>query len=224
MAPRVEPPGLYLRTASARHPHPMVPMHSLNVETTLIALAVWSLGACTEQRDSASDSSFDSGSAKALPAADSQTAGAATTGWTVTPSGIGPIRVGMRLDEVTRVAGNVAPPPGGGCDYVRPHGLAPGVSVMLSHGTVARVDVDSAGIRTASGVGVGDSASRVNALYAGRSTRSPHKYVPGAEYLTVSGPSPADSSNRIVFEIENGRVARYRSGRVPEVEWVERCG
>jgi len=26
------------------------------------------------------------------------------------------------------------------------------------------------------------------------------------------------------FEIEAGRVTRFRSGRLPEVAWVERCG
>jgi hypothetical protein len=95
---------------------------------------------------------------------------------------------------------------------------------MLAGGRVARVDVDSAGVQSDAGVSVGDSASRVSAAYAGRVTAMPHKYVQGGQYLTVRSASPADSALRIVFESEAGRITRFRSGKVPEVEFVERCG
>jgi len=145
--------------------------------------------------------------------------------WAVSPSGIGTVRVGASLDELKTAAGDVTVPAAGGdCHYVRGGSLPSGVSVMLARNVVARVDIDSGGVTTAEGVGVGDPDSRVNDAYAGRVTAMPHKYVQGAQYLTVKGASPADSAHRIVFEVENGRVARFRAGRVPEVEWVERCG
>jgi hypothetical protein len=95
---------------------------------------------------------------------------------------------------------------------------------MFARGRVARIDVASAGVTSDAGIAVGDSAARVTEAYAGRVTTPPHKYVPGGQYLTVRSTSPADSARRMVFETENGRVTRFRSGRVPEVEWVERCG
>ena len=95
---------------------------------------------------------------------------------------------------------------------------------MLASGVVARVDVDSAGIRTDAGITVGDSSAAVMRAYDGRISATPHKYVTGGEYLTVRPAVSTDSTLRIVFEAESGRVTRYRSGRVPEVEWVERCG
>jgi hypothetical protein len=145
--------------------------------------------------------------------------------WAVSPSGIGTVRIGASLDELKTTAGDVTVPAAGGdCQYVRGGSLPSGVSVMLARNVVARVDIDSSGVTTAEGVGVGDPASRVNEVFAGRVTAMPHKYVQGAQYLTVKGASPADSAHRIVFEVENGRVARFRAGRVPEVEWVERCG
>jgi hypothetical protein len=149
-----------------------------------------------------------------------------TSAWTVTPSGIGPIRVGMTVEDLRRVGGDVQLPSGAGaeCAYVRPQSAPPGVSVMIARGSVTRVDVDSAGVQSDAGVAVGDSASRVSQLYAGRVTTTPHKYVQGGQYLTVRSPSPQDSALRIVFESEGGRVTRFRSGRTPEVEWVERCG
>lgn len=70
----------------------------------------------------------------------------------------------------------------------------------------------------------GDTSSRVTEAYAGRVTVKPHKYVQGGQYLSVRPASPQDSTRRIVFETENGRVTRFRSGRLPEVDWVERCG
>ena len=95
---------------------------------------------------------------------------------------------------------------------------------MLAGGRVARVDVDSAGVRSDAGVSVGDTSTSVLQAYAGRVTTMAHKYVQGGEYLIVRPSSPSDSTLRIVFESEAGRITRYRSGRVPQVEWVERCG
>ena len=148
-----------------------------------------------------------------------------TSTWTVTANGIGAIRVGMSIRDLREVAGDVpSANPTAECSYVRPGATPPGVLVMLARGQVARVDVDSTGVPSDAGVAVGDSAARVTAAYAGRVTSTPHKYVPGGQYLTVKPTSPADSARRMVFETENGRVTRFRSGRVPEVEWVERCG
>lgn len=149
----------------------------------------------------------------------------APAGFVVSADAAGPIRVGMSLDELRSAAGTLTPPPNATaeCAYVHPASAPAGVLVMLAKGVVARIDVDSAGVATAEGVGVGDSASKVNDAYAGRVSVTPHKYVPGGQYLTVKPAAPRDTL-RIVFESEDGRITRYRVGRVPEVEWVERCG
>ncbi len=183
--------------------------------------ATWSVVACAERAGSANDSAAQSQSTRVdTPAS---TAGASPATWVVTPSGIGPVRVGMHANDLSTVAGNVGAVPSDDCAYVRPDSLPAGVSLMLVRGEIARVDVDSAGVPTAEGASVGDPASRLEELYTGRTTTTPHKYVSGAQYVSVRGAAPSDS-NRIVFEVENGRVTRYRAGRVPEVEWVERCG
>ena len=66
--------------------------------------------------------------------------------------------------------------------------------------------------------------AKVGEAYGARVTTTPHKYVTGGHYLTVRALSPVDSALRMVFESEAGRIVRYRSGHVPEVEFVERCG
>lgn len=148
---------------------------------------------------------------------------------TVTPLGIGPLRAGMTLAEADAAVGGALAEPaaaaaGSTCTYVAWPGGPPGVRVMLEDGRVARVDVDSGAVATDAGVRVGDDAARVRTAYAGRIAESPHKYVPGALYLTVTPAAPADSAHRLVFEVEDGRVARYRAGSRPAVEYVEGCG
>ena len=195
---------------------------------SLLVAAFTLICGCSVERNGAS--TRDSGTAAELPKSPAADSGATTSpapgdAWTVTPAGIGPVRVGMSVDDLRR-ATEVTLPAGGlaSCTYVRPSGAPPGVSVMLASGQVARIDVDSSGVRTDAGISVGDSAARIGQAYAGRVTTRPHKYVSGGEYLIVKAASPADSTLRIVFESEGGRITRLRSGRAPEVEWVERCG
>lgn len=144
------------------------------------------------------------------------------TGWAVGFRGAAPAQVGTPL--AAAAAALRATPDTvaarGGCGYLR-HPF-PGVMVMVNEGRVARVDVDSAGIRTAEGAAVGDAEARVRELYAGRVTESPHKYTDG-RYLTVTPQAAADSALRLVFETDGAKVVRYRAGRMPEVEWVEGC-
>ena len=193
-------------------------------------LLIVSASCSAETRRSGSDtarSGPDSAAtaATASPETPSQSPSDANATWIVTPHGIGAIRIGMTVDELRRAIGDFpVANPTADCSYIRPTSAPLGVSVMLARGQVARVDVDSAGVRTDSGVAVGDSAAKIAAAYGARMTATPHKYVPGGQYLTVRSTSPADSLRRMVFETENGRVTRFRTGRVPEVEWIERCG
>jgi len=198
---------------------------------SIFTLAALVGAACsTDQKtsDTAASAPPDSPSAR-IPPRSADTPGATATdtshGWTATFGGVGPVRVGMSADDLRRVAGDFPPPKDGTqCAYVHPASAPAGVVVMLARGQVARVDVDSAGTRTEAGVGVGDSTARVNDAYAGRVAATPHKYVQGGQYLTARAASPADASLRIVFETDSGHVTRYRTGRTPEVDWVERCG
>ena len=193
-----------------------------------LVVAVLVAAACTTEKNAGSAGDTVASAQPASPSVDSAVAPApsdSTSPWTVTPSGLGPIRVGMTATDLQRVGGDSKlPAKGAECAYVRPASVPPGVSIMLARGEVARVDVDSAGVLSDAGVAVGDSTLRVTQAYVGRVTVTPHKYVQGGQYLTVRSPSPQDSLLRIVFEAEGGRVTRFRSGRVPEVEWVERCG
>jgi hypothetical protein len=146
------------------------------------------------------------------------------TDMTVTEYGVGPIRAGMTVAQVAQaMGGGFAAPKGGtaGCTYAVLTKAPPGLAVMLQDGKVARVDVRSGTTPTAAGARIGDTEARIKSLYADRVTTTPHKYVQGGHYLTVT---PADNNYRIVFETDGKKVTSFRSGRVPEVEQVEGCG
>jgi hypothetical protein len=143
----------------------------------------------------------------------------------VTARGIGALVTGMTVAEASAALRGALVLPAGadsaGCTYAFWRGGPAGVRVMVENGRVARVDVDSAGIRTVAGAGVGDSEERVERLYGGRATVSPHKYEDG-HYVTVT--DPMDSTFALVFETRDGTVTRYRAGLRPQVDYVEGCG
>ncbi|MFL5557048.1 MAG: hypothetical protein ACJ794_00315 [Gemmatimonadaceae bacterium] len=149
----------------------------------------------------------------------------AGTSFTITPTGYGPLRVGMTVAQAaSALGGGIGAPAGysGGCGYAALVKAPRGLAIMLEDGKIARFEIRSGGITTAEGARIGDTESRIKSLYAGRVTTTPHKYLPGAHYLTVA--SSSDPNARIVFETDGSKVTEFRSGRIPAVELVERCG
>lgn len=158
-------------------------------------------------------------------AGDSAVSAVESPDWTVTAKGIGPVRAGMTLAEVGEVLGAPVsqPHPGASCDYAFPPALPPGVALMVVDGRVARIDVDSASVRTAEGAHIGDTEAEIQAAYAGRVEVQPHKYVGSGHYLVVTPRAPADSAYRLIFETDGRVVTRFRAGLLPQVRWIEGC-
>jgi hypothetical protein len=84
------------------------------------------------------------------------------------------------------------------------------------------VEVDSGGVATAEGARIGDTEARVQELYPGRVTVSPHKYTDG-RYLIVRPAAASDTTHLLVFETDGRVVQRFRAGQKPQVEYVEGC-
>ena len=142
--------------------------------------------------------------------------------WVVRPDGIGPLRVGVPLREVARSLGEPLSVVNEECDHVNPTRMPEGILLMIIEDTLVRVQIDSAGIRTVEGAQVGDSESRILELYGARARIEPHKYsYPEGHYVVVT--PPGDSVHRTIFETFKGRVTKYRSGRLPAVQYVEGC-
>ena len=149
----------------------------------------------------------------------------APTDTTAHVTGFGPVRAGMTVAEAERALGTslvLLGPRMEPCHYVLDE-KRPGVAYMIIDGRVARADIRRGStIRTAEGAGIGDTEERIQALYPGRVEVQPHKYVDG-HYLIVRSPAPADTIHRMIFETDGKKVTSYRTGRLPEVRWVEGC-
>ena len=171
------------------------------------------------------DTSIGLPSLGASVAAPKAASAAASTSWTVTPSGIGPLRAGMTVADANKAVGSGFAAPAGAdpaCSYAKLTKAPDGLAVMLVNNKIARIEVRSGAITTAEGARIGDTESRINSLYSGRVTTSPHKYTTGGHYLTVTPVN--DTTHRIVFETDGKAVTNYRAGVLPSVEYVERCG
>ncbi|MEW6495068.1 MAG: hypothetical protein AB1589_21505 [Cyanobacteriota bacterium] len=140
-------------------------------------------------------------------------------------NGIGPIRVGMTIQQAEASARTRLVSQGDkldNCWYVKPQGGPTDISFMVIDGKIARVDIyGKSRITTISGAKIGDSENRIKSLYAVRIT--PHEYVQGGHYLTFIPNDTSDRQYRLVFETDGRRVKQFRSGRLPEVEYVEGC-
>lgn len=194
--------------------------------STTFALMLGSLAAlCACSRFDSSRKS-DSSVSKTGTSAQRGDTGAADTAITVTSTGYGPLRIGMTVAAAANALASPAPSTVGldtACAYVRFDKAPAGMRIMVTGGTVARIEVDSSTVPTGLGVRVGDSESRVKTLYGSRVTVEPHKYLPNGHYLVVAPVPPTDSGFRLIFETDGSTVTSYRAGRLPQVQWVEGC-
>jgi hypothetical protein len=146
--------------------------------------------------------------------------------WSVSPTGIGPLRFGMTVAAMAEELGDstiAKVDSRASCTYVHPRKVPRGASLMVSSGVFVRVDVDSAGVLTDTGIGVGDSEVSVLVRNSGRARIESHKYNgPLAHNLIVT--SPTDPGNLMIFETDGRAIQHYRAGTRAAVELSERCG
>lgn len=143
-------------------------------------------------------------------------------------NGIGPIRVGMTIDEASKSAGvRLIQIQSGsesqGCSYFKPDLGLDDVQFMVTQGRISRVDIFNEQITTFSGAKIGDSEKRVMSLYPGQIQVQPHEYVQDGHYLIFIPKDKLDQSYRVVFETDGNRVTSFRAGKIPEVTAVEGC-
>ena len=151
--------------------------------------------------------------------------------WVVLPDSFGPVPLGVPVVRAAGALGDSLAPDfsaSDACSQTRTASMPPGTRLMILRDSVGapamveRVDVDSTGVHTREGAGVGDSEAKVIGLYSGRIRVGPHKYTgPAGHYLTVT--SPRDSAFLIIFETDGQKVLRFHAGRRPAVQLVEGC-
>lgn len=203
---------------------------------TLLLLTVLSLGACGSGGDDDRTAAADS--AAALPSAEEATlpppsdpAAQPDTAWVLRMDGMGPLRVGMTLDEARAALGGdlrMSDNPVGmeegadRCDHPRSARLPAGVMMMVQGQRLVRLEVTSGATPTAEGARIGDTEARVQTLYPGRVQVQPHKYTDG-HYLVVRPAAASNTTHLLIFETDGNAVLRFRAGQKPHVEYVEGC-
>ena len=144
-------------------------------------------------------------------------------------NGIGTVRVGMTIAEASKAAGTKLIRESGyetnlSCFYVKPQGEPKDIGFMVTNKRISRVDVwNNKSITTLSGAKIGDTESRIKSLYPRQIQVTPHEYVQAGHYLTFVPKDASDKNYRVVFETDGKKVTRFRSGKLPEVEFVEGC-
>jgi hypothetical protein len=139
--------------------------------------------------------------------------------WRVTSEGFGRLKVGLDRTKIERRTGRTVTTgyDTGSCASWGLRGVR-GLGIMAIDGRLARIDVYKGSWQTSAGIGLGDTEADVRAAYP-RIRAQQHKYDPDGKYLIVPG-----KHRRVVFETDgDGAVTAIRSGRLPEVMFVEGC-
>jgi len=153
---------------------------------------------------------------------------AASTDLTLTPLGIGPLRVGMTVEQARRASGRRIVLDGaefgtGGCRYAAVRSLR--VYLMLLSGRIARIDVARGSpVHALGGIRRGDTEADVRAAFGPKVVETQHAYVPGGSYLTVGWRTGAYARRGIRFETnEKGTVTDIYAGRHDPIRYIEGC-
>jgi len=196
--------------------------------TALASVAVLSLAACNAPPEPAP-------ATPETPAVTEQPAPPpAASSDTLTTEGLGPIRVGRTIAEVTAAWGapERALTDENGCNVFHPARAPQGVLVMTEEGKVSRVSLTrDATVTTDKGLKLGATAAEVKAAYGAAAQSSPHKYQSApAEYIAVWNGGPRtepyvqDAAARgVVYEVgSDGKVTAIHGGG-PSIQYVESC-
>jgi len=149
------------------------------------------------------------------------------TQWVATFDSVGPVAAGSRYSAVARSFGVTqaripADEDAVACDYVDLPGMPPGVSLMVFRDSIVRIDIDTTGVQTREGIGVGSLESAVLDAYRGRARIESHPYSgPDWHYVIVT-PS-RDSTYRMIFETDGLTVHSFRVGLRGAVDLIEGC-
>jgi hypothetical protein len=151
-------------------------------------------------------------------------AGAAPS-WCLGMSGLGPIRAGMSVEQVMRLAdfsGLERKSAAGECWYLHYRGGSSAFDLMIIGNTVVRLELKGESkLHTFSGARIGMSEEQLKVMYGARLDIQPHKYDENGRTITLKS-SGGDHGLR--FETSAGRVTAIQAGPWEHLNYVEGCG
>jgi hypothetical protein len=143
-------------------------------------------------------------------------------------TGVGPVRIGMTLEEATDALGIPLIPLGsnlsGECSYYQPETSVQFLGLMVVDNRVIRIDIwPGSTLATVSGATIGSTEAELLEKYPGQIEAAPNPYTQG-KFLVFVPEDPEFSLYRLVFETDaRGQVVQYRTGQFPAVTWPDGC-
>ena len=140
-----------------------------------------------------------------------------STNSTVSTVGLDEVHFGMTVAAAQQAAGTALIPIDGigECYHVVPYDAPDGIVFLVSSSTIERVDINSGPVTTRSGVGVGSPESMVTDLFEDFIERQVR--ADGTVDLVFVPTDPGDRNYRVVFNVLDGQVRTFKSGRLPQV-------
>jgi hypothetical protein len=149
---------------------------------------------------------------------------AAAPSWCLGMSGLGPIRAGMSVEQVMRLAdfsGLERRSPAGECWYLQYRGGSTAFDLMIIGDSVVRLEVKGASrLHTFSGARIGTTEEELKTMYGPRLDIQPHKYDENGHTITVKS---SGGGHGLRFETSAGRVTAIQAGPWEHLNYVEGC-
>ncbi len=196
------------------------------------------LPAAADRAADATRADSSSGGASAQPLPEAATQLKAAEPQVLTAQGLGPLRIGMTLAEVTAAWGPDSNPEAVGgpeperCDQFHPARAPEGTLVMIEDGRLTNVVlIRSSEVRTDRDIGLGAPAEAVRSTYGAAALPSPNRYAPApAGSLTVwtrggqdANGNPTADALGVSYRIgADGRVESIAAGG-PSILYAEGC-
>lgn len=151
----------------------------------------------------------------------------ALLGSTLQTTGLGPIRIGMTLDDVFETGIELEPMQASGpseCEYYRIKNSLEPIGFMAVENKIIRVDVwQGSLITTRSGIAIGSSEADILREYPNQIEAVANPNTGGKTFI-FTPQDPGEDIYRLVFETDaRGQVVQYRAGQFPSVTWAEGC-
>jgi len=141
-------------------------------------------------------------------------------------AGLGPMTIGMHVNEVERATGmevDVSSDFSPQCRYGRLVGGPHDLFLMFSRRVLVRIDIGAeSAIETDRGIGVGDPISKVEDAYGDELQSEPHPYLGDRGSYLIFDPEPEDGL-LMIFETNRQSVTSFRSGFEEQVRYIEGC-
>jgi hypothetical protein len=145
--------------------------------------------------------------------------------WCLGMGGLGPIRAGMSVEQVIRLAdfsGLERKHPAGECWYLRYEGGKSAFDLMIIQDKVVRLELKGTSkLGTFAGARIGTAEDELKSMYGSRLDIQRHKYDEAGHTLTLKS-SGGDYGLR--FETSRGKVTAIQAGSWEHLHYVEGCG